>query len=991
MDKKTVTTNELIQLIDKVNPPKPKTSLAANDDDLEGRGANQPAAIASAAAKESRPNKAGEAPAASNQIAPDNSPVNQDKAADAPTAGPNPLTPAQRAEAQKQYNVLAETGRNWVKGQLTNPPNLLSHLFAMNYNHQRFQDRVYLMPSASSTFEGLNREIESWVRQYAPIARDTNLSQQKKLEQLVALIHSQSVYDPNAFYLQSAIRTIEVNGRRIAINPGGQQCATRAQLAIGILSRFPEVLKPGDRLLVARYSDHDDIAIYNTGRVLLGNYLEWQPVETARANLLDPLVYVVGLSFSNPLEKNLYIQKLMVYRTPVSQSDNTKKTAVENLGIAPPGSLSGGGSDNTFYQGGGEARLKREHNLSSVGGIHPGEKIIPSANNSSGPEISSAAINEFGATLSLEEQTKILDLSASLVSLLNNRQSLGNYDLQTRKTLLNKTKELAVISHQLLFNPYKLTTDQFKSLLEILAYNLAYYQRLNQGQMAQKLVELGLAEQLDHGLVLIKENAKQLLEQNPAIPEGQKPTLLSAINDSAGFDVIYDLSRLTSLFSVEYSVIKTEIDRQVDGKLAAAKLHQAEINSLIAAGNAQPPSQELLRKVKELIALNTDFNSWRAIGYHHSNAGIPAITLTPDEFVAFARTTIEGYDYYRRLYSGNHAALLVSLGLAERLGTGVVLIKEDAETRFAQLTINDPAERKELRKVIRETSDSGAEKVRDDIFRLAWYARMDFGLAYKTIYGRLRTSLVRELNALAPAAAPADSETDFNKQRALLAKIRSVSNLFPAGKNEAAFARQSKLMADTGWIMVAPPTEETPPAEEQLNQKQAQKILLNYLRYFGATAAPDAAAIQSLPGELAALADLSHGSLQQALAAILADFDEITFKPGTDQPTAQVPRVLSLPPDGQSSWTWIDIEIIPMPALSSQPAAKNPDKPANRSLQVALGGFANFVLAIPWDGDPAINFPAIKPTLLDLMGKIKGDSAGDLAAEIRKQHKGGDQ
>ena len=993
IEQKPVTTDELVKLIDRINPPKPP--LAEKDNAPEEQGNNQPATIASALAKDT-PNKASGGLAASAPNLPGEAPINQDKSATAPVAMANPLTPAQRAEAQKQFDLLAETGRALVNNYFAEHRDpghwqpkgvdFLSFVFSMHYWHQRTQDKVYLLPDNNATLENLRQEIESWAKQYEPIARSTTLPLDKKLETLVALIHSKSVYDPDAFYLPSAIREVVINGKKITVNAGGQQCMTRAILGIGILAHFPEMLGEENQLFAAKYGtanggdDHDDVAIVNPQKgVFLLNYGEWQSPSTVRANLVVPLYYISGLSFSARTEKNRNNEKLIVSRSPVVQTDNSPKTVTDGPRMPGPDMGSGISSHNTFYQG-EKVSLKREKGLSPASKMRPGERNVFHASAGS-LESSSSAIDD---PFSLEKQKAILDLSADIANLMAKLQIPANNNLQAQRALLVKVKELAVSNSQVLFNPSRLTNNQVNSLLEIMAKDLTYYRRLYDGneQQAQRLVDLGLAEKLDHGLILIKGNAKQLLDRNTALAGDEMTRLSSIIDNAAGQSVNSDLSRLSYVFSLNFAQIQTEIDQQIDSKNTAAKTLQGEIAAAATGNLNEQASQELLKKIKELIAVNSGFNLWRDIGQYNASARIPAITLTQDEFLAIARKTIEGANYYKRLYTGTHSARLVALGLAEQLKPGLVLLKEDARNRLRQVTVSYPDERKELSKIIREAEENAADKVRDDIFRLAWYARMDYSLAYKTIYGRLRTSFARELSALAPANAPADTEADYNKQHALLARSRWISVLFPAGKDESAFARQRTLMAETKWVRVEEPNEPPPAPEEQISEKQFQTILLNYLRYYND--APATASVQSLPGELVALADLAHSSLQQGLTAVLANYQEITFKPVAAQPSSQVPPVISLPANSQSSWTWIDIEVIPMPALPSPTEADH--KTDDQRLQVTLSGFANFVLAIPWNGDPAINFPAIRPILLKLTGEIKGDSIGLLAQELRKQH-----
>jgi hypothetical protein len=196
----------------------------------------------------------------------------------------NNLTKDEAMYYRLNLGVKLQEGKAYVDQYLSTGKSKIdfgTYLIATEYYAQHLEPKVYLMPS--ETLPELLASFETDVETFGEVVKNPALSRKEKLDELERLVHSKSVYDPGAQVLPSLMYV-----------EGGQSCVLRAKYKLAILSRFPEFLEKGERLVFGEYNGHVDFGIYNEDEkaVVMMEFPGKKPYKTWLADLYDPHIFV---------------------------------------------------------------------------------------------------------------------------------------------------------------------------------------------------------------------------------------------------------------------------------------------------------------------------------------------------------------------------------------------------------------------------------------------------------------------------------------------------------------------------------------------------------------------------------------------------------------------------------------------------------------------------------------------------------------------------
>ncbi|MFA6170270.1 MAG: hypothetical protein WCW67_07815 [Candidatus Margulisiibacteriota bacterium] len=908
-----------------------------------------------------------------------------------PAGKPNPLSPAERKAAQQKLAGLRQEGKTWLDQYLADlgkpgnrvDPKLLAFLFAADFWDQRSRDTVYLMPNPSIPLPILQAEIAGWVKEYEPAAHDQSMNLEEKKRKLIGLIESKSKYDPNAKYLTSIISgELKVNGRPKLVGPGGQECTLRGIGALGILLFYPEMLGEDNRLVVARYSDHDDLAIYNENRqaVLLGNYAGWQPVSELRADLLDPMVLVAGIAIEDSQElAKLREEKLTVYRSTIKQTDNVA-IVVESSG-APAPNRGGGGSRNTFYEGGGRVTLSRQDKLSVPAEIPPGTKAVPPAP----APIDKAAENNRPDYARLRAVTD---------------KYLAEARILLARPFKNDAEEQAAAQrlHQIgcvVYGANALSADERNRGNHLIdkwhirfAATTCYTNPLDRGRAFQ------LFREYEDGLVegyKLEDFVRHFFRiyANPANTYQGRP-LADNIEDDldsyfhAGVDE-FSLSVANSPPS----------DTEVRDKF---KLSVDELKAgIFALSPKQADKKTLLNKIRMLLNVKAGYeNTRRRAGYSETDL----TSLDSGEFKFLAANIIVGYDHYRRVVAETAPAyakrMLVGLGLAEPLNYDVVLLKEDALARLQNLSFVPDDQKLMLNdEILRLQAEAGSDAARD-IATLARMAGINDKDVPRLVFEEARREVItKDIPALLKPVPAGREKENFDRQRVLLAKIRWLPVISPnkqgprlAAKTFVELLKRYLLYFDRNEIFLAA-ADDKPAGAKPVAHFEA--ITQYRLKESGRNTATSQQTARGLAAELAALADLAGLTLDQGLSAILQEPGPILFEePQETAPGVDRPRFHDLTPGFTVGYLDPNYSLIP---IELEPIADPPgnnrirsagineegaEESARKYLLLDKDRLADFIATLPWNGP-------LKARLKELLDKVRTDSLTQLTEAVENR------
>ncbi|MFA4844490.1 MAG: hypothetical protein WC632_06050 [Candidatus Margulisiibacteriota bacterium] len=695
----------------------------------------------------------------------------QENNATAPALVPNPLSPAQRAEARRQFESLAEVGRDWVGKYLDHKATITTHDFlsfmlASHYWFQRMQDKVYLMPDSRATLPDLRNELERWVKEFEPTANDPKLSLDDKKQRLKGIIRSKAVYDPDATNLVSTLREVTINGRRISINAGGQQCVTRALLAIGLILRFPNILGPHNRLLFSRYGndnnvvvnnpDHDDVAIYNTKtqQVLLGDYSTWMPLSAVRGNLLDPMYYVAALVGRGSTSE------FMFHESEVNQGKNNAKAVVPGEKDPNP-PFGGGASRNTFYQGGKPVVLSRQTSFSDAGSLQPGSPAIWLGTAPSGRP--GSAVKPTALPHAVEGRALLQQLTTEAKRIIAQRFQSEAEEKAAAKRLCKldvvltsefsdreKDRHWALIHKWRVHFPLELCnlglSGTAKSEVE------DYIFRRYRSDPWQRLFAFGF----------FNRDAEGLLTRSPAA--SPSVDFLKRLYDT--YQTPNNQWRgkpLADYLTLDLSLILPLQPERIISNLTNFYKELVElIDKAQALPNDQRISQQLLIKFKEFSQLffvpDSDFR------------------LPPEKALVLLKTMADNTAFYDRLRSGDYILEAVALDLAEPLNYDVVLRHKDAVQRLEKIDWLPKEHKDAIRLVLAPTRSVDHSITPDTITYLFTALGMDIGKVALLLdqesgkHAKTSRAISQEIiRSMTAPATPENKRELLNKVKALFA------------------------------------------------------------------------------------------------------------------------------------------------------------------------------------------------------------------------------